>query len=183
MRLNRFYTTVGTSCLWGAGGWELTTDTMKMLRSFEQWCLRQIVKLRRKTGETYVDFYKRGIRVGRTVRDQDQIPSLTRRALMLQHRWAGHLARMPPDCQLARVWKWRDRATWNSVQGKMFRLDPRNNRAWKHRQGHAAKQCWGTGLDAVLGPNWTSTAQNRSSWRKTEGKYIYERLKELGLEK
>ena len=83
-RLKKYYTTVGRTSLWGAGGWTLTKANASMLERADN-----------HHRETFVDFIKRSTRVARGILKRYGFSALLEQVLIAHHRWLGHVARTP----------------------------------------------------------------------------------------
>ena len=89
---------------------------------------------------------------------------LTVQLLKKHYGWAGHVARMPPGRIAA---QWALGATleaWRLQQAVGQAVDKQNRLRWRHaKKGPVTR--WDSLLHRVLGPTWTTMAQDRDKWK------------------
>ncbi len=98
-RWRRWHQTVGTTLLWGADGLTWNRARALRLQRFEQRSMRLMLRLPRQDGESWPEWVVRSTDKARDLSDQAGLPSLLQRALLLKHRWAGHVARQSESPQ------------------------------------------------------------------------------------
>ena len=176
-RTGRLYSTVGSTILWGAGGWTLSRALLSRLETVELSLLRRVFAVPR-CDEGFVGYMKKSARVVRESLSAWGYPGLAVLVLSRLHGWAGHLARLPKDLPISRVLRWRNLEWWRSVQDTMERADPGNVSKWRHnRPGRFPR--WEEPLER-FDTNWFHLAQDRDTWRSLRGAFIASELVHLG---
>lgn len=116
-RWRLLHQTVATSLLFGAGGWAWSRDLGARLQRFELRHMRLMLRLVKGEEESWPGFFKRSAAVGRTLSEEEGLPSLLQRAPLLKHPWTGHCARAVDSPVHAAVVH-KDAVCWRGVQKK-----------------------------------------------------------------
>ena len=173
--LDRHYQTVGSTTLWGSGGWTFSKCLVALLESQELSFLRRILQVPCLPGEGFVEYVKRSARVCRQVLVKYRLQGIVATALTRLHGWAGHLARLPPSSPVVRVLRFRSLTWWREQLERGNRKDSRH-----HRLGRFAR--WEAPLE-LFGPEWFTLAQDRSAWRLSRSRVVLGELLRLGAHK
>ena len=176
-RTGRLYSTVGSTILWGAGGWTLSRALLSRLETVELSLLRRVFAVPRRA-EGFVGYMKKSARVIRANLSAWGYPGLAVLVLSRLHGWARHLARLPRDLPISRVLRWRNLEWWRSVQQSMERADPGNVFKWRHNRPGCFPR-WEESLER-FDSNWLHLAQDRDAWRSLRGAFIASELAHLG---
>ena len=171
-RLDRHYQTVGSTTLWGFGGWTFSKCLVALLESQELLFLHRILQVLRLPGEGFVGYVKRSASVCRQVLVKYKLQGIVATALTRLHGWAGHLARLPPSSPVVRVLWFRSLAWWREQQERGNRRDSRH-----HRPGRFAR--WEAPLE-LFDPECFTLAQDRSAWRLSRSCFVLGELLRLG---
>lgn len=177
-RVQRFYSTVVRTLLYGAGGWTPTVSVCRSLRAFELRCLRGMLGRQRRPDETYVEWAHRSNAVLRTLLHRWGQLSICQLFFKALHGWAGHICRLPPSLDLGSVLQWRNLAWWRALQVVGEADDPRNRTGWRHLRpgGHLA---WEQSLATACGLDWYVQPVHRSGWASGLQSFVHGTLKRL----
>ena len=176
-RVSRLYQTVGSTILWGAGGWIPTAKLLSRLESLELSLLRRIIAHPRGS-DGFVAYMKKSALAARRALERFGQTGLAAMVFSKIFGWAGHLARLQRDTPVARVLRFRNLQWWRDMQASMPRLDPSNTTSWRHhRPGRFPR--WEDLLERFC-PEWLFVAQDREQWRKLMPRFVSASLHALG---
>ena len=177
-RTNRLYMIVHKSLLVCPGGWTLSKSLFQRCEGFESTLLRRVLAKPRKENEDFLTFLRRTFRLGRELLAQCSQTPLAVSILHAVHGWAGHVARMPADSSLVRVFKFRNLRWWRAIQSVMENRDPRGFTGWRHScPGRFTR--WEESFDA-LDVDWINLAQDRIKWQAARARFVYTNLTKHG---
>ena len=132
---------VMATIFWGLNTTPLRQALRKKLDVLQREMLRRMMRLPRRPGESWVDFYTRGCRAAKAFCQDNKISSWSDRLRFRYLSWFGHVARMSDDRLAKRTTFWRGLDWWRLRQQQVF---VGHN---KHRLRHKGK---GKGRACIL---------------------------------
>ena len=167
-RLRILRATVLQTVLWAAATWHPTQRRLQKLRGFHLAVLRHMIHP--TAFDCSEDAPHPKIQHDRFILTRLQAlkkPLLDHLFLTNYLKWAGHVARLPPERPLRQVISFRD-VEW-------FRNEQRN--PWRtfthtHKKGNLSR--WENFLVRVLGPSWKTKVRDRIEWEKATCKILRE---------
>jgi hypothetical protein len=165
MRIQRWYSTMGRSLLYGAGGWTITVEVIDMLRKTEHRFLREMLCRHPWPEETAEAFNARCNHLVREAQLRAKVMPLALQALQLYYGWAGHVIRMPDLHPLKCMVLWRNLSWFRDAvfTGTMGTSEPRARLA---RSGRPRR--WEDNLEVAIGAEWHELCADRVAWRSAK---------------
>jgi hypothetical protein len=171
-RLKLLPKTVWSSLLWGASTWTTTKAQRTWLNSWSARLASRVARTSRAPtmddGQWWRYLHRTGHRL--IARSGSNVAERAQQRVM---RWAGHVARMPPDapaasalrCRGLQWWRWRQ--TDHKLSGDKW-SGPHPRRFRIHRWEEQVADLHGEGLSEHTGDNtgWLLKAQNREWWHE-----------------
>lgn len=174
-RVRRFYSTVCSVVLWGAGEWQCDAQALSRLDAFHMRCLRAIWGRGRGVDETYFAFCHRVNTLIRIKLKVWNLPMLSAMALSYYHSWGGHVMRMPETSPVRQLLLFRD-ISWRRIQQSL----PERQRVRRNRGGPPAE--WEDRLVDAHGDGWKTRCGNRAAWKDAEKAFLVNRIWTLDIE-
>jgi ribonuclease HI len=162
MRLRRFYDTLGRTLLYGAGGWTVSTGTLRSVKRAEKICLCQMSCRGKKEGECAKEYWERIWNFAKGAVFQLGVQDLQMQVCQLYFGWAGHILRLQPDRPIRRIVTWRDNF-WLRAHQAM------GNKARELMASRGRPTRWEDALEAAFGANWGKLCHDRDVWRRESG--------------
>ena len=163
---------VGPSPLWGAGGDIHSKRQRHRYNAIQNAMASQVVRTRRRVGESWVDWFKRSRRTARDLLRKLGYAPWGNTLLLRVLSWAGHVARLPPGRICQQVLYWRNLQWWRKRQalislglGGLRHPQCCFGRPVRWEEKIAACAEWISDVDS--GPTgWVTRAQNRDLWKR-----------------
>ena len=160
-RLDRWRARVVGVGLYLGGTWTLTRGVARRLKVWESWTLRRLYAMRRRPGETFVDFMTRTTRFARRDANHKGIPSVVQMAVrrlwtLLVKLWHPTNRRLSPTHQkLRHLLTTRDTIWWRTMQ-YLGQADKDGNRQrWRHGKEWGRQELqWDGVVVRVFGEGW-----------------------------
>jgi Reverse transcriptase (RNA-dependent DNA polymerase) len=164
-RVRKWYETLGRCFLFGAGGWTMTDEHIRMIDRFEKGFLRHMLCRARGPDESYIAYDQRvNAKIAELTQRVGLMP-LSLQCLCAYYGWAGHIARIKPGF-LAKVFAWRDISWYKRLQhtGK----DDIGMQLPKMTVGRPTR--WDEAIFDTEGITWRESCLDRAPWarRKVE---------------
>jgi len=157
-RIRRFYSTLGRSLLFGAGGWGLSESVLRKLEHIESICLRQMMCRHKLDSEDWNQHNARRRGIIAAALDRAKTMPLSLQACHLYFGWAGHLVRLPATRPVRRVVGWRDLWWFRSrSDGPEGLVRPRLAKC-----GMPSR--WEDTLEKHIGIGWSTYGVDRKGW-------------------
>jgi hypothetical protein len=160
-RIQKFYETIGRTILYGSGGWVLNEWACARLDRVEKSFLRKILCRPKHDDETWASYHVRINHKIREVQARTKIMPLSLQAVCNYYGWAGHVARLDPECPIHKLLCWRPTSWFKRVQ------DLGSDDAWQRvprmRVGRPIR--WDEGVLDAAGFDWMRQAQDWDGWR------------------
>ena len=155
---NRFVT---PAALWAIGAAHPHDSLLRGANSIQLTQLRQMIGVKRKAAEEWVEWNQRSLRHSRGVLARHL--EFRWSSIILKSVWRlhGHIIRHQDDATA--LIQWRNLAWWKQEQ--------RSNNGMRHPHRYNAMLETERLLDTIAHP-WQSTAQNRSKWASLEQGFI-----------
>ena len=163
VRWRRWHDTVGASLLWGAALWRPSSTLQRRLHTIEASHLRRVLGMRKRDGETWIEFYRRRRGSERRVRALSNRPTLFHTTLTRIHQWLGHAARSPLSF-LSAALRCRDTAHWRTRQQVAADAGLRASGGWRHPTRNWQRDT-DFFLSECLGADWKDRARDRAAWQ------------------
>ena len=168
-RIRSFYNTVGSSLLFGSGGWTPSKALANNLGVREGLWIRQILGLQRRENEDWVGFWRRQYHRAHKARARAGLASFAHRQWMSHHGWLGHLCRLRETDKTtlaAAAQKWKDTTWWRHAKAAGAVVHNWADNTWRHkRPGRLCKRLEEELCDHY-GDNWEDRAIDRQEWWK-----------------
>ena len=127
-------------------------------------CLRRAWRPGRRPGEPWLDWERRTRSGSKALALRLGMRTLLEEVLVCQHRWAGHVARLPDEHVVKVLSLWRAECWWVPFRAKMLREDPRNATRWAHPRTGGQNTRWDHQLCKYHGHTWHEQAWYRDRW-------------------
>jgi hypothetical protein len=172
-RLSLLPATIWSSLLWSASTWNTTKAQRNQLASWSARLVAKVAKVRRHPDADGATHWRLVHRTGHALILQHKL-AVVPRALQRVYRWAGHLARLPPEapaasalrCRSMQWWRWRQHALLSASQVPGARgAHPRRFRILRWEEQLTAAHGEGFAENPLANTGWLLKAQNRDVWR------------------
>ena len=111
-RLRVWSSCVASVFLWGLAALTLTLTMMRTIDICQREMVAKIMRRRRRPAELWLQWHVRTRRLAGRFLAECQILPLSILSLKRKLSWAGHLARLPHNRLVYKIWIWRNLAWW-----------------------------------------------------------------------